>query len=60
MEKLEYFKQEPEKFREYLNPQAGWRKYEVRAYVLTKHTPLIDRRGDVRIMSVSDFLGSEL
>jgi hypothetical protein len=60
MEKLEYFKHEPEKFRKYLNPQAGWREYEVRAYLLTKHTPLIDRHGDVRIMSVSDFLGSEL
>ncbi len=60
LERLEYFKQDPEKFRKYLNPEMDWREYEIRAYLVTKHTPLIDRYKDIGIMSASDFLGSEL
>jgi hypothetical protein len=59
-ERLKYFREEPERFRQYLKPPRDWSQYEIKAYLITKHTPLIDGYGEVRIMSASDFLSSEL
>lgn len=58
--RLKYFKENAERFRKYLNPQRDWEEYNVRSYVITKHVPLIDMYKDVRVMSASDFLSSEL
>ena len=58
--RVDYFRKNPELFRKHLNPQAPWDEYEVGAYVVIKHTPLVSQYKDVRICSISDFLKFEL
>ena len=60
LNRLQFFNHNKEIFREYLNPEADWQEYDIKAYVITKHVPLIRRYKDIRIMSASDFLKSEL
>jgi len=59
-DRLKFFNDNPEVFRECLNLKADWQEYEVRAYVITKHVPLISRYKDIKIVSASDLLRSEL
>lgn len=58
--RVDYFRKNPELFRKHLSPQSPWDEYEVGAYVVTKHTPLVSQYKDVRICSISDFLKFEL
>ncbi len=60
LDRLRFFNDNPEVFRECLNLKADWQEYEVGAYVVTKHVPLISRYKDIRIVSASDLLRSEL
>jgi len=60
LDRLKFFNDNPEVFRECLNLKADWQEYEVRAYVVTKHVPLISRYEEIKIMSASDLLRSEL
>ena len=59
-DRLKFFNDNSEVFRECLNLKADWQEYEVRAYVITKHVPLISRYKDIKIVSASDLLRSEL
>lgn len=60
LDRLKFFNDYPELFRERLNLKADWQEYEVRAYVVTKHVPLISRYKEIKIVSASDLLRSEL
>lgn len=56
MLRLEYFLSNIEKFRKYLQPQSDWKEYKIEAYLITKHTPLIDRYKDVKIFPYKAFI----
>ena len=51
-----YFRNNLEKFREYLNPKLPWGEYSVESFVVTKQTPLAHRYKDVKILRATDFL----
>jgi hypothetical protein len=60
LDRLNFFNDNPEVFRECLNLKVDRQEYEVRGYVVTKHVPLISRYKNIKIVSASDLLRSEL
>ena len=47
-------------FRQHLRSCADLRSYQVRAYVVTKHTPLVSQYMNIRIVSLAELTNSEL
>ena len=47
-------------FKQHLKPFHALRSYQVRAYVVTKHTPLISQYKNIDILSLPDLLNNEL
>ena len=58
--RLEFFRQDPSRFTQYLNPQRPCNEYEVRSYLVTKHIPLAHRYKETRIVRAFEFLESEI
>ena len=60
LKRLDYFKSNLERFREHLNPKSDWSQYEINAYLITKHTPLIDKYKEIHIVPYVKFVDTEL
>ncbi len=60
MDRLDYFNHNKAEFKQYFNSSDGWENYDIEAYVITKHSPILSRYKQVKIISVADLLKSEL
>lgn len=58
--RLNYFRDNIEKFRCHLNPKQPWGEYEVRCFLVTKQIPLIHRYEEVKIFRAAEFLKSAI
>jgi len=47
-------------FKQHLKPAGALRSYQVRAYLVTKHTPLVSQYKNIGILSLADLLNNEL
>ena len=59
-QRLEYFRDNPSRFGQYLNPQHPWAEYEIRSYLVTKQIPLAHRYKETRMVRAIEFLTAEL
>ncbi len=58
--RVEYLIQNLGMFKQYLKPHSDIRSYQIRAYVVTKHTPLISQYKGINILSLADLVENEL
>jgi hypothetical protein len=54
--RLEYFKQNTERFARYLEPKKPWGEYEIHSFLITKQIPLAHRYKEIRILPAAEFL----
>ena len=54
--RLDYFRNNMERFREHLNPKLSWGEYNVQSFLVTKQTPLAHRYKEVIILPATEFL----
>ncbi|MBI2850665.1 MAG: hypothetical protein HYX80_06455 [Chloroflexi bacterium] len=54
--RLDYFRQNKEKFERYLTPKQGWEQYDIHSFLITKQIPLAHRYKEVRILRATEFL----
>jgi hypothetical protein len=54
--RLNYFKQNTEKFVKYLEPKQPWGKYDIRGFLITKQIPLAHRYKEIEILPATEFL----
>ncbi len=53
---LDYFRNNIEKFRRYLQPQRPWGEYDIHSFLVTKQIPLAHRYKEVKILPATVFL----
>ena len=58
--RVDYFTDNLGLFKQHLKPAGDLRSYQVRAYVVTKHTPLISQYKSIDILSLDDLINTEL
>jgi len=58
--RVDYFLNNRGLFKQYLKPVKNLQDYKVLAYVITKHTPLINQYKNIGISSLTDFVENEL
>ena len=58
--RVDFFRSNLNLFRKHLHPQLPWDAYEITAYLVIKHVPLVSQYKDVQIVSLSNFLEFEL
>lgn len=58
--RVDYMKQNLGMFKQHLKPVSDIHAYRIRAYVVTKHTPLISQYKGIDILSLADLVGREL
>lgn len=58
--RVDYFLDNRGLFKQHLKPLKNLRHYQVRGYVVTKHTPLISQYKNIGILSLTDLVESEL
>jgi hypothetical protein len=58
--RVDYFLNNLGLFKQHLKPIEDLRDYQVRAYVVTKHTPLISQYKNIGVLSLTDLVESEL
>ena len=60
IQRVDFFKKNLGLFKQYLNPKADLATYEIRSYLVTKHTPLVKQYKDVRVLSLDELIEKEL
>jgi hypothetical protein len=55
-QRLDYFRDNTERFRKYLDPKQPWDTYRVQSYLVTKQIPLAHRYKEVQIIRAAEFL----
>lgn len=55
-QRLDYFRNNTERFRKYLEPKKPWNKYDVQSFLVTKQIPLAHRYKEVIIIRAAEFL----
>jgi len=58
--RVEYLKANLGMFKQHLKPASDIRSYQIRAYVVTKHTPLVSQFKKISILSLADLVNNEL
>ena len=58
--RYDFFISEPDLFQSRLRLKDKTQRYNVEVYFVTKHTPLMNRYKDVRVMSEKDFIDTKL
>jgi len=58
--RVDYFTNNLGLFKQHLNPASALRSYEIRAYLVTKHTPLISQYKNIGVLSLTDLVENEL
>lgn len=58
--RVNYFKNNPKLFKRLLKPASDLNSYQIHAYVVTKHTPLISKYKGIDILSLDDLINTEL
>ncbi len=58
--RVEYLKANLGMFKQHLKPASNIRSYQIHAYVVTKHTPLISQFKGIDILSLTDLIASKL
>ena len=58
--RVDYLIQNLGLFKQHLKPAGALRSYQVRAYVVTKHTPLVSQYKNIGILSLADLVNNEL
>ena len=54
--RLDYFRNNLERFGKHLNPKLPWAEYNVQSFLVTKQTPLAHRYKEVKILRATEFL----
>lgn len=54
--RLDYFRQNTERFKRYLKPKRPWGEYDIHSYLVTKQIPLAHRYKEVKILPATVFL----
>ena len=54
--RLDYFKQNTERFARYLEPKQPWGEYDIYSFLITKQIPLAHRYKEIRILPATEFL----
>jgi len=60
IQRVDFFRKNLGLFKQYLNPKADLDTYEIRSYLVTKHTPLVEQYKDVRVLSLDEMIEQEL
>lgn len=58
--RVDYFAHNLGLFKQHLKSSRALRTYQVRAYIVTKHTPLISQYKNIGILSLDDLINNEL
>ena len=54
--RLDYFRQNTERFERYLEPKQPWGEYHIHSFLVTKQIPLAHRYKEIRILPATEFL----
>lgn len=54
--RLDYFRQNTERFKKHLEPKQPWGKYDIHSFLITKQMPLAHRYKEVEIIPATVFL----
>ena len=54
--RLDYFKQNTERFARYLEPKQPWGEYDIHSFLITKQIPLAHRYKEIKILPATEFL----
>lgn len=58
--RVQYLKDNLGMFRQHLKPASAIRSYQIRSYVVTKHTPLISQYRGIDVLSLANLIDREL
>jgi Holliday junction resolvase-like predicted endonuclease len=54
--RLDYFKENTERFARYLEPKQPWEEYDIHSFLITKQIPLAHRYKEIEILPANEFL----
>lgn len=54
--RLDYFKQNTDRFARYLEPKQSWGEYDIHSFLITKQIPLAHRYKEIKILPATEFL----
>ncbi|WP_148284406.1 hypothetical protein [Dehalococcoides mccartyi] len=59
IQRVDFFKKNLGLFKQYLEPKANLATYELKSYLVTKHTPLVKQYKDVGVLSLEELIEQE-